>query len=102
MFFNKKMPYVLEVKRFYPNPLSKSSISFTKHIGYINKLFSTKKEAGEYYDRHNPDMRSLNAFNTWRSDWNPDTRLMYIVRKYFRETLNIPSFEEQQKYFYKT
>jgi hypothetical protein len=80
------MPYVLEVQKFYPNPFfnfSNSSKKFTKHIGYIDEIFSTKKEASEYYNRFNPHMRSLNAYNTWRSDWDPDTKLMYIVRRYF-------------------
>ena len=81
------MPYVLEVQKFYSNPFTNfsnsSSKKFTKHIGYIDKLFSTKKEASEYYDRFNPHMRSLNAHNTWRSDWDPRTKLMYIVRRYF-------------------
>ena len=26
-------------------------------------------------------MRQLNAYNTYKSDWDPDTKLFYIVRK---------------------
>ena len=26
-------------------------------------------------------MRSLNAHNTYHSDWDPDTKLLYIVRE---------------------
>lgn len=40
----------------------------------------TKKYAVSYYDRHNPRMRSLNAHNTYISDWDPNTKLLYIVR----------------------
>jgi hypothetical protein len=59
----------------------------------MNKVFKTKKEASDYYDKFNPHMRSLNAHNTWRSDWDPNTKLMYIVRKRFYEYLKIPAFD---------
>jgi len=42
--------------------------------------FKTKKDAVSYYDRHNPHMRSLNAHNTYCSDWDLNTKLLYIVR----------------------
>jgi hypothetical protein len=87
------MPYILEVQRFdtqgnleYPNGKS-------EHIGYMNKVFRTKQDARRYYDRYNPHMRSLNAHNTWCSDWDPNTHLLYIVRKRFYEYLKIPPFE---------
>jgi len=51
-----------------------------KHIGYMKAYFKTKKDAVAYYDRHNPHMRSLNAHNTYMSDWDPNTKLLYIVR----------------------
>ena len=51
-----------------------------KHIGYMNKIFKTKQKAVEYYDKHNPHMRSLNAHGTFISDWDPETKLLYIVR----------------------
>ena len=51
-----------------------------KHIGYMKGKFKTKKDAVSYYDRYNPHMRSLNAHNTYISDWDPDTHLLYIVR----------------------
>ena len=51
-----------------------------KHIGYMKGKFKTKKDAVSYYDRHNPHMRSLNAHNTYISDWDPNTKLLYIVR----------------------
>jgi len=52
-----------------------------KHIGYMKARFKTKKDAVTYYDRHNPHMRSLNAHGTYQSDWDPNTKLFYIVRK---------------------
>ena len=51
-----------------------------KHIGYMNGIFKTKKDAVSYYDRHHPNMRSLNAHNNYISDWDKDTKLLYIVR----------------------
>ena len=41
----------------------------------------TKKDAILYYDRHNPHMRSLNAHNNYKSDWDPNTKLLYILRE---------------------
>lgn len=37
-------------------------------------------------------MRSLNAHNSWRSDWDPNNELMYIVRDHFYEYLKIHPF----------
>ena len=63
-----------------------------EHVGYEHRgdpstghrqirRFRTKKKAAQYYDERNPDMRPLNGFNTWRSDWHPVTRLAYVVRE---------------------
>ena len=52
-----------------------------EHVGYMKAKFRTKQDACSYYDRHNPHMRGLNAHNTYRSDWDPNTHLLYIVRK---------------------
>ena len=87
--------YILEVQRFdcdghiiHPEWTGKF-----EHIGYMNKLFRTKKEASEYYNQFNPHMRLLNAHKNWRSDWNSDTKLRYIVREYSGEYLKIEPFE---------
>ncbi len=81
------MPYILEVQRFEPG-------NGSVHVGYMNKIFDTKVEASNYYNRHNTHMRSLNIHNTWRSDWDPDTHLMYVVRDCYCERLTIPPFED--------
>jgi len=93
------MPYILEVQKFninshnaYPEWNGKS-----EHIGYVNKLFKTKQEASDYYDKFNSHMRSLNAHKNWRSDWDPNSGLMYIVRERFYEYLKIPPFEDITK-----
>uniref|UniRef100_A0A6C0AD53 Uncharacterized protein n=1 Tax=viral metagenome TaxID=1070528 RepID=A0A6C0AD53_9ZZZZ len=78
--------YILEVLKFNPeiHQTNPEWSGKAEHIGYINLVFCSKKEAGLYYDQHNsPRMRSLNANGEWRSDWDPDTFLMYIVRKHY-------------------
>jgi hypothetical protein len=79
------MPYVLEVQK-YVNSLS-------EHVGYMNKVFRTKQEACEYYDKHNPHMRKLNTHKSLRSDWDPTTHLLYVVRSYYSEILDIQPFQ---------
>ena len=93
------MPYILEVQKFnnvgeydYPSWNGKS-----EHIGYMNKIFKTRQEACDYYDKFNPHMRSLNAHENWCSDWDPNTCLMYIVRERFYEYLKISPFEQNNK-----
>ena len=52
-----------------------------RHIGYMKGKFKTKKDAVSYYDKHNQHMRSLNGDNNnYCSDWDPNTKLLYIVR----------------------
>ena len=63
-----------------------------KHIGYMKGHFKTKKDAVSYYDRHNPHMRSLNAHNTYKSDWDPNTKLLYIVREDYLINATIDCF----------
>lgn len=89
------MPYILEVQLFsvrghieHPEWNGKS-----EHVGYMNKIFKTKRDACEYYNIHNPHMRRLNSHHTWRSDLDPTTHLMYIVREYYSEYLKVPPFE---------
>jgi hypothetical protein len=79
-----KVKYVLEVLEFITekeedNGWLAQGGKF-KHIGYMKGKFKTKKNAVSYYDRHNPHMRSLNAHNTYKSDWDPNTKLLYIIR----------------------
>lgn len=77
--------YILEVREF------KEGFGF-KHIGYINRLFNTEKKACCEYDKRFPRMRSLNAFSTLCSDWDPDTKLRYLIRPYNCELLTIEPF----------
>jgi len=88
------MVYILEVQRFdieghitHPEWNGKK-----EHIGYINKLFRTKQEASDYYIQNNPHMRHITSEHSWKSDWDPQTKLLYVVRTYTGEYLKIPHF----------
>ena len=71
-----------------------------KHIGYMKGHFKTKKDAVSYYDRHNPHMRSLNAHNTYKSDWDPNTKLFYIVREdyFINATIDCFSIDDNTEF----
>lgn len=80
-----KTTYVLEVLEFISEKEGDNGWLVQggkfKHIGYMKGKFKTKKDAVSYYDRHNPHMRSLNGNdNKYRSDWDPNTKLLYVVR----------------------
>ena len=66
-----------------------------KHIGYMKGKFKTKKDAVTYYDRHNPHMRSLNSHKNYRSDWDPNTKLLYIVRDDYLINATIDCFSDK-------
>ena len=88
--------YVLEVVQFIEEANGENGWlnlkSKQKHIGYMKAKFETKKDACSYYNKHNPHMRQLNAHNTYESDWDPHTKLMYIVRKDYSLVDSIPTF----------
>jgi hypothetical protein len=54
--------------------------------------FRTKEDACSYYNRHNPHLRKINVFGTFKSDWDPITKLMYIVRENYGLVDNIQTF----------
>lgn len=88
-------PYVLEVQEFTSRGKAEVAIAMNgifTHIGYMDKVFLSKQEACEYYDIYNKHMRSLNAHGTWKSDWDPDTYLRYVVREYDGECRTIQPF----------
>lgn len=94
ILFRKTMSFVLEVVRFIQDKnewIAKGGK--LEHVGYMRARFRTKKDAASYYDRHNTHMRKLNVHNTWKSDWDPTTSLMYIVRKDYHCIQTIPPFE---------
>lgn len=79
-----KGKYVLEVLEFVTENEGDNSWMAQggkiKHIGYMKGYFKSKDDAVSYYDRNNPHMRSLNTHGTYCSDWDPVTKLLYIIR----------------------
>lgn len=76
------MTCVLEVVRFITDREEwQAKGGKFEHVGYMRAVFRSKEAAASYYDRHNPNRRKLNAHNTWKSDWDPETHLLYIVRE---------------------
>jgi hypothetical protein len=88
------MSYILEVQQFvidgdkiHPDWNGKKH-----HIGYMNKIFKTKTGASHYYHENNQHMRHITAEYNWCSDWDPKTKLVYVVRRYTGEFLQISPF----------
>lgn len=90
--------YVLEVLKFIDEKYGDEGWlklgTKLKHIGYMKGRFRTKKDAVLYYDKHNPHMRSLNAHNEYISDYDPNTKLLYIVRKDYIIYASIDCFDK--------
>jgi len=66
-----------------------------EHIGYMKAIFRRKKDACMYYREHNPHMREIRKdpiFNEYISDWDPETRLAYIIRKFCNVALTVDPF----------
>jgi hypothetical protein len=91
--------YVLEVIRFNTDEDGENGYvnkgTKLEHIGYMNIKFKTKKDACSYYDKCNPHMRKLNTYGNYKSDWDPNTKLLYIVRKYYGIYASIPPFLDE-------
>jgi hypothetical protein len=73
--------YVLEVVRYITEKEGNTKEYKQQHVGYMKAKFRTTKDACSYYYRHNVHMRRLNIFGTYESDWDPNTKLKYIVRR---------------------
>ncbi len=70
-----------------------------KHIGYMKAKFKTKEDAVSYYNRNNPHMRSLNnCENNYCSDWDPNTKLLYIIRDDYLINPTIDCFSIDDNY----
>jgi hypothetical protein len=88
--------FVLEVLKYYPNVEDKIRLNgMYEHVGYMDAVFKSKKEAAEYYNMYNDHMRKLDSHKTWCSDYDPNTYLLYIVREYYGQSKLIPPFNEK-------
>jgi len=90
--FPNPYPFCLEVVKFNEFNQSTGEPARLVHVGYMKKMFRTRHEAVEYYDTNNPHLRSIKTHNTYMSDWDPTTRLAYIVRKSYGIDAHIPPF----------
>jgi hypothetical protein len=73
---------------------------FSRFLGFMNKYFRSLDDAADFYNKHNKDMRPLNAHGTYVSDWHPETRLFYVAREIHpgvRPMKTIPPFAEHDK-----
>ena len=72
------------------------------HVGYVSRIFRTRKAAAAYYDARfakggsgvkdgSSWMRPLNSHRTWTSDWDASTRLRFVVRARTGERLTLPA-----------
>ena len=86
--------FVLEVIKFTPS--SQETYGFIdgkeEHVGYMKAKFKTKEDACSYYNRYNLHMRKLNTHGDYKSDWDPNTKLFYIVREDYDLIDKIPPF----------
>ena len=83
--------YLLEVQYYIENWEKEINGKF-EHVGYMNKIFKNKNEAIKYYNEKNPHMRNINIHGNCVSDWDPNTRLRYIIREYNGEIMKIEPF----------
>ena len=92
--------YVLKVVKFITLNDAKNSLISNDgqyiRVGYMREKFKSKLDACSYYDKHNPHMRRLNANGTYTSDWDPNTQLVYIVRKAYM-LINVDAFFSQEE-----
>ena len=89
--------YILEVQTTLISENDKNKHGWNghkEHLGYINKLFETKREASYYHKLYNPHMSEITAESRWHSECDPQTKFVYVVREYTGELLKIPPFDD--------
>jgi hypothetical protein len=85
--------YVLEVLEYCSDTQERIRMhGEARHMGYMDAVFGTQKQAAEYYAMYNPHMRRLEVFGTWCSDYDPNTSLLYIVCENYGQSRMIPPF----------
>jgi len=82
--------YILEVQTTL---ISHGLNGHKEHLGYINKIFETRREASYYYKLYNSHMSEITAESRWCSECDPQTKFVYVIREYTGELLKIPQFE---------
>jgi hypothetical protein len=85
--------YTLEVVRFNLATDKNDRAAMYTHVGYMDAHFRTTRDACSYYARHNPHMRALDAHGGQCSDWDPATKLAYIIREEQSVHATVPPFD---------
>ncbi len=97
-----KMNYVFEVLEFITEKDGTDSWFNQKdkirHIGYMKGKFTTKQAAAFYYNKHNPHMRFLDINDSCCTDWDPNTKLLYIIREDYLINPTIDCFSVDDNY----
>ena len=68
------------------------------HVGYMNIVFQSIHEALTYYIKYNPHMRLIlpsDEGDAYYSDWDPETKLRYVVRPFLGEVQTIEPFNKE-------
>ena len=51
------------------------------HVGYMNRGWPSKQAAADAYKKEFPHMRVIRKEFNWTSDWDPITRLRFVIRE---------------------
>jgi hypothetical protein len=66
-----------------------------QHVGYVKMIFCTIGDAVIYYETFNEHMTQSvrNVDGVYRSDFDPDTHMRYVLRAYTGEELTVARFK---------
>lgn len=88
--------WVFEVVRFIDDQqMMQMMTAKYEHIGYMKVMFRRKKDAMMYYKDHNPHMREIvksPSTKIYYSDYDPETKLAYIIRKFCGVAMTVDPF----------
>lgn len=60
-------------------------------------MFRSAADANAYYALHNPFPRPITALGGLHSDWDPNTRLRYVIREMKGEAMTVEPFSPDNK-----
>jgi hypothetical protein len=89
--------YIFEVlrKTYCESDTGKTECVY-KHVGYLNKTFSSLYNAKDYYNKYNEKLPKLTT-KLLISSVNEETNLLYVIRRYYPGIkATIEPFEKNQ------
>ena len=87
----------LETQEVYKNFEETGHFGDYQHVGYMNVVFRSIQSALLYYAKYNKHMREIQLFerqDALYSDWDPETKLRYVIRPYIGEVQTIEPFNK--------